>query len=94
MLFFIGLLISLNVEVVELLNRPILNIAHDAATNNGAAIISKRVSINDNPFKNILISYILYYIQFLQIDSIENLLVILMFSFFTMKDIKPILKKI
>ena len=52
---------------------PILNKAHDAATNNGAAIISKRVSINDNPFKNILISYSLYYIQFLQIDTIENL---------------------
>jgi hypothetical protein len=30
--------------------RPMLYKAHDAATNNGAAITSKRVSINDNPF--------------------------------------------
>jgi hypothetical protein len=30
--------------------RPMLNKAHDAATNTGAAITSKRVSINENPF--------------------------------------------
>ena len=47
-----------------------LNKAHDAATNNGAAIIIKRVSINYNPFKNILIRYNLYYIQFFKIDTI------------------------
>ena len=29
--------------------RPILNKAHEAATKTGAAITSKRVSINDNP---------------------------------------------
>ena len=28
-----------------------LNKAHDAATNNGPAITSKRVSISDNPFE-------------------------------------------
>jgi hypothetical protein len=30
-----------------------LNKAHDAATNSGKAITSKRVSISDNPFWNI-----------------------------------------
>ena len=30
--------------------RPMLNKAHDAATNNGAAITTKRVSISNNPF--------------------------------------------
>ena len=50
-----------------------LNKAQDAATNKGVAMIIKRVSINYNPFKNILIRYNLYYIQFLKIDTIENL---------------------
>ena len=30
--------------------RPILNKAHDAATNKGAAITNKRVSINNYPY--------------------------------------------
>ena len=33
--------------------RPILNKAQDAATTNGAAITTKRVSIINDPFKNI-----------------------------------------
>ena len=45
--------------------RPILNKAHDAATNNGPAITSKRVSINDNPFEIFKLTtlYIIYYSQ-------------------------------
>ena len=38
-----------------------LNKAHDAAINTGAAITTKRVSISDNPFENILNKYTLYY---------------------------------
>ena len=32
-------------------NRPMLNKAHDAAINKGAAITTKRVSISKNPFE-------------------------------------------
>ena len=42
--------------------RPMLNKAHDAATNKGTAITSKRVSISENPFEILKVTTLYYYI--------------------------------
>jgi len=51
--------------------RPILNKAHDAATNKGAAITIKRVSISDNPFEIFQLNTLSIIIQRLKFSILE-----------------------